>query len=322
MTDTDNKPPPLARGGSFCSPPGAVGRSKAGTSLVCRLDRTGHRNRWQLPVPEVDAVKPLPTAPVPLARPVPLVDGEQELPLPMATPTPGPDAEPAAEPDLLQKLLELSPHPGRNPAQHVPPIRWTYTTGAVDPDCAHLVPDLDAANAAIRAYTGDKNNSNDSTHLMTPNVNAALRGSLPMTPGRAATIATLDGLFPLSRIPEPITVYRGYLDGRHILPPGWRDTDLTGLTWSDPGFTSTSGDLNYTQDYVSSDDTDCGFAVRINLPADSPALTIWDDDNGDGWSDDEGEVLLPRGLTFRVIEDRGSGHEYGIRWLDVEVTQP
>jgi hypothetical protein len=32
--------------------------------------------------------------------------------------------------------------------------------------------------------------------------------------------------------------------------------------------------------------------------------------------------VLPRNLTYRVVNDHGEQGEYGIRWLDVEVVQP
>jgi hypothetical protein len=313
---------PLARGGNFCGPAGAIGRSKAGTTLACRIDRTGHRNRWQLPVPDAAAVKPLPAAPVPLARPVPLVDGEQMLPL--AAPAPPAVPPPAVTGPAPSPLVIETWQIGRNAAQHAVPLRWTYDTRQVDPDCAHLVDDPAGASKAISDYVYNKcfASGDAPERAMTPTINAALRGHTTMTAEHQHTVHMLDDLFSRSVLAEPITVWRGVSDGRHILPADWTSRDLTGVTWSDPAYTSTSGDEDYVDEYGGGYQNQHAplrsFAMRITVPAGSSAITIWDVEDGD----DEGEVLLPRGCRFRVTADRGTVGENGTRWLDVEVTQP
>jgi hypothetical protein len=221
---------------------------------------------------------------------------------------------------------ELSPHE----IQDLVPVRWNYGSRAVDPDSAGLV-DADAVSAAIDDYVYEKPGSDRRLHgkdlpfdpalddpsvMAQPYVNAALRGTVPMTPQREHTIEILDQALDASRIPEPVTVLRGYANGTYILPEDWQTRDLTGLTWTDPAYTSTTADPEGAETYAGAVE-DRGFAVRLHLPAGTSALTIRDEPGG---LDDEGEVVLPRGLHFRVTRDRGVQGDYGIRWLDVEAT--
>ncbi|MEV6967580.1 ADP-ribosyltransferase [Hamadaea sp. NPDC051192] len=158
----------------------------------------------------------------------------------------------------------------------------------------------------------------DETRMAEPPVNRALRGAMPHNDETHADVAALDRALELSRIRKKITVYRGVSDGSHILPNDWQTRDLTGLAWSSPGYTPVTGNAATAEVYTGLPE-DRGFAIRLHLPKGAAAVAIRDDP---GAVDDEGEVVLPRGLTFRVIADHGVQGDHGIRWLDVEAAEP
>jgi hypothetical protein len=209
----------------------------------------------------------------------------------------------------------LTPHQ----TQFVPPIRWHYADRAIEPGHPHL-DNPQAVTAALTSYVWDKPSRSgveyERSRVCEPWVNRALRNPSEMTPERAETIARIDEAMDVSRIGRPITVYRGYGNGTAVLPDDSQDHDLTGLQWTDLAYTSTTSDPDAGETYTGSPE-DRGFALRIHLPEGTPAITIRDDPDG---LDDEGEIVLPRGLTFRITRDRGQQGDYGIRWLDAEIT--
>jgi hypothetical protein len=83
---------------------------------------------------------------------------------------------------------------------------------------------------------------------------------------------------------------------------------LEGLTWQDHGFVSTA-----SEPYASA----TSVTMRIHVPAGTKALSYSEKDREGGYGLDLDEVLLDRGLTFRVIADHGAGTSG--RNLDVEV---
>lgn len=197
--------------------------------------------------------------------------------------------------------------------QAVPPVQWDYQTRALDPACAARLPDPDATSAALTNYVYDK----PAGHGTEPAVSAALRGRAAMTPQRARDISLIDQALSASLTGCPVTVYRGYQSGRHILPDDWRERDLTGLAWTDPGYSSVTADPGSAECYAGFE-ADRGFAARIRLPQGTPTIAIRDEPGG---LDDEGEIVLPRGLTFRVTADSGKQGQHGIRWLDLTIGQ-
>lgn len=84
--------------------------------------------------------------------------------------------------------------------------------------------------------------------------------------------------------------------------------NLGGLTWQDNGFVSTA-----SGPYASA----TSVTMRIHVPAGTKALSYSEKDREGGQGLDLDEVLLNRGLTFRVVADHGVGTSG--RNLDVEV---
>lgn len=195
------------------------------------------------------------------------------------------------------------------------PVQWHYQERRLTPASRGLVGDPAALDEALTRYVFGKAPTGGTT--TEPALNAALRGSQPMTPQMRADEALIDEALQASRTPAPVAVFRGW-QRAPFMPAGWQDSDLTGLTWNDPAFTSSTASPDAAESYTG-DEADGGFAARILLPEGFPALSIADEAGG---LDDEGEIVLPHGLAFRVTADHGAMGEYGIRWLDVAVSLP
>jgi hypothetical protein len=207
------------------------------------------------------------------------------------------------------------------PAQDSAPVRWDYNSRALSAGLDGWSPqDRARATRALHNWVFDKvsydrSRAGESTDSSPePKVNAALRGKVPMTEQLRTDIETLDRVLEASPLPKPIVAYRGFVDSQGILPEGWQDRDLAGLTWSNKAFTSVTVNRDAAETY-SGYPKDGGFAFRLRLPAGSRAVAVQDEPGG---LDDEGELILPRDLSFRVVKDNGVQGDYGIRWLDVE----
>jgi hypothetical protein len=168
---------------------------------------------------------------------------------------------------------------------------------------------------ALDRWTGHKSSTDSETRAAEPTVNAALRGAVPFDADILADVAALDRALELSRTTKAITVYRGVTNGEHILPDDWLARDLTGLEWSTSGFTPTTGNIEAAEAYVGAEENR-GFMMRLKRRKGSSAVAVRDLVGG---LDDEGEIILPRGMTFRVVKDNGPQGELGLRQLDVEI---
>lgn len=148
-------------------------------------------------------------------------------------------------------------------------------------------------------------------------------------------IAEVDKSMAVSRLPEPVVVYRGVKDGSRMFPQDiWYGTaldgdtiaeqdanwdrweagyrpDLTGVTWEEKGYAHTTviGDRLsvYARRLASMEPV----AMTIIVPAGTGAVQM-------STMDQEAELMLERGLNFRVIADHGVD-DGGTRRLDVEV---
>ncbi len=143
----------------------------------------------------------------------------------------------------------------------------------------------------------------------------------PVDPAKAAKdaaaadrqIANLDKLMAQSPLEQETIVWRGARPVDIGLPDG----DPVGFEWTDRGFVSTTGRRSVAEnDFAQSGDA---VLLRILAPDGTPALGF----QGLG----EAEVLLGRGLTFRVVAEHArlsrtsfSGKKLpGARVLDVEI---
>jgi hypothetical protein len=192
---------------------------------------------------------------------------------------------------------------------------WRYDTGDVEGFDAATPEERDSIRDALARWTGDKADHRDATRTAEPRLNMAIRGAADQSDSVDQDIRALDLAFTMSKTKRSVTVYRGYSNGAHILPPDWRERDLTGLEWSTDGYTPTTADVTVADEYVGHA-ADGGFGIRLKLPKGTPAIAISDAVGGD---DNEGEILLPRKLRFRAVKDSGPRGGDGSRWLDVEL---
>lgn len=138
-------------------------------------------------------------------------------------------------------------------------------------------------------------------------VNGNLRDDRKGQPWDSA-IELLDaGMGPLA---SDVVVWRGVKKPEKVFGDAWNDTDVAGLEWRDAGFSSSSADeaLSLGGSFFTAT---TGVVMRILAPRGTRAL---------GMSDShETELLLDRGLRFRVVADHGVTARNGLRHLDVEV---
>lgn len=207
--------------------------------------------------------------------------------------------------------------------------QWRKVLGQVTGSWSYATRDLEGFEAAtpqqrndiretLGRWTGNKLNTTDATRVSEPAVNQAIRGATPRTELLDKDIRTMDLAFTMSRTKSRVTVARGFSNGMHIMPDDWETRDLTGFEWTNDGFTAVTGDLDAAEAYVGERDIR-GFGIKFALPKGQPAIAIPDDIGG---LDNEGEIVLPRGLRFRVVKDRGFQGEFGLRKLDVEIVKP
>jgi hypothetical protein len=123
----------------------------------------------------------------------------------------------------------------------------------------------------------------------------------------------LDALMAESHLPQPIITWRGMRNGDTLFGDSFGD-DLTGAEWSDPAYSSTSTDedeaVAFAQDQIGNA-VPGSTVMHILVPSGTGALELSDHNY-------ESEVLLERGLRFRVVTDWGI-NDNGVRVLDVEV---
>lgn len=206
------------------------------------------------------------------------------------------------------------------------PGQWSYGTRTISGFDQATPQQHQAIERAMAHWVGKKTDTHvdiadgrgpatdpDGTRIAEPLVNAALRNAVPMEGELQADIAALDLALSMSKTERALTLYRGYSNGRHLLPADWQTRDLTGLQWHTPQFVATTGDREVAEGYAGGPEH-AGFAIALKLPKGSSALAFPDEVGG---LDNEGEIVLPRGMTLRVTKDRKTRN--GVRWLDVEL---
>lgn len=181
-------------------------------------------------------------------------------------------------------------------------------------------PSNDQIRTALDEYGGEGPDSYEG-------INDALRGGgtfgREMTPSRQTGVDNIDAAMrETPGAPQDLLVYRqargpdafGGTNDDWFGPKG--RGDMTGLTWRDKGFVSTGAGTQWAQSEQ--------VTMHIRVPAGTKALSYT---RPDGGGLDKDEILLDRGLTFRVVADRGyrrmgfdgEPDPFSGRDLDVEV---
>lgn len=127
-------------------------------------------------------------------------------------------------------------------------------------------------------------------------LNRALRDGKPLSEAETKLLAGLDSALGKTEAPTDLVAYRGLIDPSKIF--GKPPEKAVGTTFEDRGFVSTTLDPNMTRDFGAADD---GAFLEVRIPQGSPAAYLNANPGGAAGQDIERELLLGRGLTFRVV---------------------
>jgi hypothetical protein len=131
------------------------------------------------------------------------------------------------------------------------------------------------------------------------------RGEVSATVAR--TIGNIDSAMAVSRLETGIMSWRGVGDASKMF--GSRlEADMTGLEWEELAYTSTTA-AQHTALSFAENGSDSPVLMEILTPQGTGALRV---------GDDQSEILLERGLRFRVIADHGKSPR-GYRFIIVQV---
>lgn len=122
-------------------------------------------------------------------------------------------------------------------------------------------------------------------------------------------VADIDKAMAASELQDDVLVWRGVSTGTSVFGDRPWPASLAGFSWSDPAFFSTSASEATASQFSGA------VLMRFLVPKGTRAVVI----SGEGY---ESELLLNRGLKYRVVRDRGEVQRGGkdVRLLDVEVT--
>ncbi len=112
-----------------------------------------------------------------------------------------------------------------------------------------------------------------------------------------------------SRLTQDVITYRGIRDARSMFADRL-DGDLTGMVWTENQYTSTSVSEVAARNFASVADA-APLRMRILVPSGIAGIDL------SPAGDKEQELLLQRGLQFRVVADHGLTGK--VRRVDVEV---
>lgn len=132
------------------------------------------------------------------------------------------------------------------------------------------------------------------------------------------TVDAIDAAMDQSALPGDSVVWRGMGYPQGVFGAAWNNEDVSGLEWKDWAYTSTSANekaaLNFAQGHsggvVGDPNQQVLMRILVGTGAKGVQLSAYDG---------EGELLLERGLTFRVAKDHGV--QDGARRLDVMVVK-
>ncbi len=124
---------------------------------------------------------------------------------------------------------------------------------------------------------------------------------------------------PKSALRDDISVERGVQDPTHVFGDAWRsDGDNTGLTWEDAAFVSTSTSGQTAEEFARLGiEGHAPLVMTVLAPKGIHAIRFGVHGSIPQYNAED-EVVLDRGLRFRVIADHGLGAD-GIHRVDVAV---
>jgi hypothetical protein len=140
--------------------------------------------------------------------------------------------------------------------------------------------------------------------------------SLP--PGTQKTgspqISSIDAAFAASPPLEgDVILYRGFASPESVFKSGkWNPVNVAGTEWTQRSYSSTSGQLSTAQSFAGYN----GVVMRVIIPKEMKVKGI---NAKGGQHPGENEIILERGVRYRVIADYGKGPSDNRRYIDVMV---
>jgi hypothetical protein len=160
-----------------------------------------------------------------------------------------------------------------------------------------------SGKSALNAYTGSSYTT----------INGKLNSLPPGTKKTGSTqISSIDAAMAASPPLEgDVVLYRGFSSPETVFKSGkWNDVNVAGVEWSQRSYSSTSGQLSTAQGFASYG----GVVMRVIIPKDMKVRGI---NAKGGQHAGENEIILERGLRYRVVADYGK-HD-NRRYIDVMV---
>jgi hypothetical protein len=207
----------------------------------------------------------------------------------------------AAELDAL--LRKFNPHQPRDPEG-----KWSVV-GALAKKLAHAITGDDAHSAArlksepsASQVTAILRMGGDGSYVVNGDLRTQSGTIGKLAEKNRTTVEHIDSVMKTATLPKDMVVHRHISDIQSVF--GFNETphDLTGLSWRDHAYASTSIADRRTGSHK--------VEMRILVPAGTR-----------GFSDprlDSDEILLDRGLIFTVVRDNTPGEV--VRYVDVEVS--
>lgn len=134
------------------------------------------------------------------------------------------------------------------------------------------------------------------------------------SPDVQSRIDSLDSAMNRSQLQSDVITHRGVTDIRKLVGAKAAAGDLTGAQFTDKAFLSSSADQKIAKHFAvrgrlagNTQPT----VFRYTVPKGTKAITL-------SGTKHESELLLSRGLTFRITKDHGVKDD-GIRYMDLEV---
>jgi hypothetical protein len=117
-----------------------------------------------------------------------------------------------------------------------------------------------------------------------------------------------------AQVGKDVAVYRGIRDPKKTFGSSWDSLENNeGLTWTDEGFSSTTASEDAADYFLTG--SSASVKMRILVPKGTKAMFL---PKAASLTRDEQEILLNRGLTYRIIRDT-ERDKNGVRLVDVEV---
>lgn len=143
-------------------------------------------------------------------------------------------------------------------------------------------------------------------------INGQLRRGAPDA-STTRIVGHIDAAMASSAVRDDLLVWRGITSPQKIFGDRLAG-DLTGFSWREDAYTSTTADKKVARDFLYEGDDAGSLQMRILLPKGARAVRI-----SEGGYGGQSEILLSRGRSFRVVADRGVSPQ-GARLIDVEVS--